>query len=322
MNEGKTSEISDVNPATAALKAWYKAARPRTLTATYAPLLLAGAITIHDGVFDLLRFALALIGALLLQIGANLVNEYVDYARGTDKHKIDGMGMVLTRAQLRPRQVLAGAILTVGGGALIGLLLVAFSGPLLLWIGIGGVIVVIFYTAGPAPLAYLGLGEFAVFIFMGPLMTLGTYYAVSGTVSPAALAAGLPVAFTVASILHANNMRDLEVDRQANKRTLAVRFGLRGARIEYAVLIYGAYIVTAALMVLQAIPWTALVAAITLPQAILLVRQTVLTDDPRVLHRLQGMTAQLHLYLGLMLAAGWLLDVLLHTWITFFSRSA
>jgi 1,4-dihydroxy-2-naphthoate octaprenyltransferase len=322
MNEGRTSEMSDAHPATATLKAWYRAARPRTLTATYAPLLLAGAVTIHDGVFDLPRFALALIGALLLQIGANLVNEYVDYVRGTDKHKVDGMGMVLTRAQLRPRQVLAGAILTVGGGALIGLLLVAFSGPLLLWIGIGGVIVVIFYTAGPAPLAYLGLGEIAVFIFMGPLMTLGTYYAVSGTVSPAALAAGLPVAFTVASILHANNMRDLESDRQASKRTMAVRLGLRGARVEYAVLIYGAYVVTAVLIVLQAIPWTALVAAITLPQAILLVRQTVLTDDPRVLHRLQGVTAQLHLHLGLMLAAGWLLDALLRTWITFLSRPA
>src|SRR4030042_1739677 len=123
MNEDRTSAISDANPATPTLQAWYKAARPRTLTATYAPLLLAGTVTIHDGLFDLLRFVLALFG----------------------------------------------------------LLLVAFSGPLLLWIGIGGVIVVIFYTAGPAPLAYLGLGEIAVFIFMGPLMTLGTYYARSGT---------------------------------------------------------------------------------------------------------------------------------------------
>src|SRR5437868_5572762 len=142
------------------IAAWYRAARPRSLTATYAPLFLAGAIAAVDGgVFEPVRFALALFGALLLQIGANLVNEYVDYSRGTDTGKIDGMGMVLSRSQLTPRQVLAGAVVTIVGGALIGLLLVVYSGPLLLWIGMGGVLVVILYTAGPLPLSYLGLGE-------------------------------------------------------------------------------------------------------------------------------------------------------------------
>ncbi len=301
--------------------AWYRAARPRTLTATYAPLLLAGAVAVAAGVFDLLRFLLALLGALLLQIGANLVNEYVDYTRGTDARKIDGMGMVLTRAQLTPRQVLVGAIVTVGGGALIGLLLVIFSGPLLLLIGIGGVFVVVFYTAGPFALAYLGLGEIAVFIFMGPLMTLGTYYAVSGgQVSWPALAAGLPIAFTVAAILHANNLRDVEADRAANKRTLAVRLGPRGARLEYVVLIYGAYVAAAILIVLGLMPWTTLIAVVTLPRAISLVRRTTSTDDPQILHRLQGMTAQLHLQFGLALSVGWLLIALVNNWNALFAH--
>jgi 1,4-dihydroxy-2-naphthoate polyprenyltransferase len=297
--------------ATTTIGAWYRAARPRSLTATYAPLVVAGAIAAVEGVFDLARFVLALVGALLLQIGANLVNEYVDYARGTDTRKIDGMGMVLSRSQLTPRQVLIGAVVTIAGGALIGLLLVAYSGPLLLWIGIGGVLVVILYTAGPLPLSYLGLGEFAVFIFMGPLMVLGTYYALSGKVSQTALLGGLPVAFTVAAILHANNMRDLEADRQANKRTLAVRLGMRGARIEYAILVYGAYIMALILIILRAAPWTTILAAVTLPEAVRLVRLATSTDDPQVLHRMQGMTAQLHLHLGLALAVGWLLARLL-----------
>lgn len=299
------------------LSAWYRAARPRSLTATYAALFLGGAVAVTDGVFDLVRFALALFGALLLQIAANLINEYVDYNRGTDANKVAGMGMVLSRTQLSPRAVLIGAIVTVCGGALIGLWLMATSGPLLLWIGIGGVLVVILYTAGPLPLAYIGLGEIAVFIFMGPLMTLGTYYAVSGKDSLAALAAGLPIAFTVAAILHANNMRDLEVDRQANKRTLAVRFGMQGARVEYAILIYGAYVVALALIVLRIIPWTTAIVLFTLPSAIKLVRQTAATDNPQILHRLQGMTAQHHLRVGLLLAAGWLLFGLLHSWANF-----
>jgi 1,4-dihydroxy-2-naphthoate octaprenyltransferase len=301
------------------LKAWYQAARPRSLTATYAPLFLAGAVAVTDGEFNLLRFILALIGALLLQIAANLINEYVDYNRGTDVHKVDGMGMVLSRTQLSPRDVLIGAIVTVAGGVLIGLWLMATSGPLLLWIGLGGVLVVILYTAGPLPLAYIGLGEIAVFIFMGPLMTLGTYYAVSGRESVAALAAGLPIAFTVAAILHANNMRDLDADRVANKRTLAVRFGMQGARIEYAMLIYGAYVAALVLIALRIMPWTTLIVLFTLPSAIRLVRQASATDNPQILHRLQGMTAQHHLRVGLLLAAGWLLYGVILSWGKFLS---
>ncbi|MCC7445914.1 MAG: 1,4-dihydroxy-2-naphthoate octaprenyltransferase [Anaerolineae bacterium] len=301
------------------LKAWYLAARPRSLTATYAPLFLAGAVAVTDGVFNLVRFALALIGALLLQIAANLINEYVDYNRGTDVHKVDGMGMVLSRTQLSPRAVLIGAVATVAGGVLIGLWLMATSGPLLLWIGLGGVLVVILYTAGPLPLAYIGLGEIAVFFFMGPLMTLGTYFAVSGRESTSALAAGLPIAFTVAAILHANNMRDLDADRQANKRTLAVRFGIQGARVEYAILIYGAYVAALALIALRIMPWTTLIVLFTLPSAIKLVRQASATDNPQILHRLQGITAQHHLRVGLLLAAGWLLYGVILSWGNFLS---
>src|SRR5258708_8289972 len=163
----------------AAVRPWYMAARPRSLTATYAPLFLGGAVALTNQVFYLDRFVLALIGALLLQIGANLVNEYVDYTRGTDSQKVDGMGMVLSRAQLTARQVLIGAVLTIIGGALIGLYLMATSGPLLLWIGLGGVLVVIFYTAGPLPLSYIGLGGLPVFFFLGALIVVCTEYPVS-----------------------------------------------------------------------------------------------------------------------------------------------
>ena len=299
------------------LKLWYQAARPRSLTATYAPLLLGGVITITDGVFNLPKFVLALFGALLLQIGANLVNEYVDYNRGTDDQKVAGMGMVLSRPEaggkLTTQQVLIGAIVTVVGGAAIGILLVISSGPLLLGIGMIGVLVAVTYTAGPMPLAYVGLGEIAVFICMGPLMVLGTYYAVSGKTSSLALIGGLPLAFTVAAILHANNMRDLDADRAANKRTLAVRFGRHGSRIEYTFLIYGAYGILVFFLLLpgNSVPWTILLVFLTLPRAIEVVRLATNTDDPKVLHGVQGMTARLHFIFGLALAGGWLLSVFL-----------
>ncbi|MBN1964507.1 MAG: 1,4-dihydroxy-2-naphthoate octaprenyltransferase [Anaerolineae bacterium] len=289
------------------LYAWYRAARPRTLTATYAPLGVAAVVALDQGVFDLLRFVLSLIGALFLQIASNLINEYADYARGSDMLKVAGQGMVIKQDVLAPRAVLAGAILTVLAGSLIGLLLLVYSGLLLLWIGLGGVLVVILYTAGPLPLAYLGLGELAVFIFMGPLMVLGAYYVMAaGQTSNVALLAGLPIGFMVAAILHANNIRDMDADRAANKRTLAVRFGLRFARGEYVFLVGGAYVALAVLVIGGVMPWSTLLAFVTAPEAYRLITIITTRTDTALLHQAQGRTAKLHGQFGLWLAVGWL----------------
>ncbi len=294
------------------LAAWYRAVRPRTLTATYAPLALAGVITLEDDVFHLPRFTLALVGALLLQIAANLINEYADYRRGADTFKEAGQGMVIKQQVLEPRLVLIGAVVAVLFGCLIGLLLVAQSGPLLLGIGLGGVLVVVAYTAGPFPLAYHGLGELAVFLFMGPLMVLGLYYSTSaGQVSDTPFLAGLPIGFMVAAILHANNIRDMEADRAVNKRTLAVIFGRRFARAEYVFLVGGAYVMVAAMILAGVMPWTTLLVLMTFPEAYRLIQIVTTSQDTALLHQAQGRTARLHGRFGFWLAAGWLGALLL-----------
>jgi 1,4-dihydroxy-2-naphthoate octaprenyltransferase len=285
--------------------AWYRAARPRTLTATYVPLGLAAAISIDDGTFQLVPFVLALIGALLLQIAANLINEYFDYRRGAEDLKQAGQGMILKTGLLTPREILIGAIVTVVGGALIGLFLLFQSGPLLLWIGLGGVLVVITYTAGPFPLAYNGLGEIAVFIFMGPLMILGAYYVMAREFSPVPLLVGVPVGFMVAAILHANNVRDMDADRAVNKRTLAVLLGRRAANAEYILLVGGAYVMVALMVVFGVMPVTTMIAAITLPEALRLIRIVTTSNDTALLHQAQGRTAKLHGAFGLWLVIGW-----------------
>jgi 1,4-dihydroxy-2-naphthoate octaprenyltransferase len=285
--------------------AWYKAARPRTLTATYAPLALAAIIAIQDGAFDLLRFALSLIAALLLQIAANLINEYSDFRRGADEHKTAGQGMIIKNAVLTPRDVLIGAIVSVVIGVLIGLFLLTQTGWPLFWIGLGGVLVVITYTAGPFPLAYNGLGEIAVFIFMGPLMVLGAYYVMAREFSWTPVIAGLPIGFMVAAILHANNVRDLEADRAVNKRTLAVQLGRAGARIEYVILVGGAYLLVAALILLRIMPVTTLLVLITLPEALRLIQIIRTREDVPLLHQAMGRTARLHGQFGLWLVVGW-----------------
>lgn len=286
--------------------AWYSAARPRTLTATYVPLGLAAVIALQHGVFDGLAFVLALLGVLCLQIGANLINEYFDYKRGADELKVAGQGMTIKNKVLTPADVLRGAILTVGAGVAIGLFLLAYSGPLLLWIGLGGVLVVILYTAGPFPLAYNGLGELAVFIFMGPVMVLGAYYVMAHDVHWTPVLAALPIAFTVAAILHANNIRDIDADRAVNKRTLAVRFGLAFARAEYVFLVGAAYISLVLLVLTGVMPWPVLATFLTLPEALRLVRIIRTSRDSLLLHQAQGRTARLHGRFGLMIVLGWL----------------
>lgn len=286
--------------------AWYSAARPRTLTATYVPLGLAAVIALQQGVFDLIPFVLSLIGALFLQIAANFINEYFDFKRGADEFKQAGQGMTIKNQILTPNDVLIGAIVSVVAGSLIGLPLLIHSGPLLLWIGLGGVLVVITYTAGPFPLAYNGLGEVAVGIFMGPLMVLGAYYVMARHFDITPVIAAIPISFMVAAILHANNIRDMDADSAVNKRTLAVLFGLRFARAEYLFLVGGTYIALIVLVVFNIIPWTTLLALITLPEAYRLIQIVNTKTDTPLLHQAQGRTARLHGRIGLLIVLGWL----------------
>lgn len=287
--------------------AWYRAARPRTLTATYVPLGLAAAVALQQGVFAIAPFTLALIGALALQVAANLINEYVDFRRGAEDLKQSGQGMILKNGLLTPQQVLVGAILSVSVGIGIGLILLVQSGALLFWIGLGGVFVVITYTAGPFPLAYNGLGEIAVFIFMGPVMVLGAYYVMARAYDPTPLIVGIPIGLMVAAILHANNIRDIDSDRAVNKRTLAVLLGLRAARIEYIVLVAGAYVAVATLILVRALPLTTALVLVSAPEAYRLSRLVTTTTDNALLHQAQGRTARLHGTFGMWLVIGWLL---------------
>ncbi len=296
------------------VKAWVQALRPRVFTASYAPMGLAGIIAVDDGVFDARLFMLALIGTLLLQSAANLINEYADYRRGADRLKQAGQGMIIKQKILRPESVRHGAILTTATGCLLGLFLLSQSGPLLWLIGLGGVLVAISYTAGPFPLAYHGLGEIAVAIFMGPAIVVGAYYVMSPAVANARIGElcliSLPIAFMVAAILHANNIRDMDADRAVNKRTLAVIFGIRFARAEYMFLVMGSYAAQAILVAAGLMPPATLLSFITLPEALRLIRIFNSSRAMPLMHQAQSRTAKLHGQLGLLMVIGWALSII------------
>jgi 1,4-dihydroxy-2-naphthoate octaprenyltransferase len=296
------------------LKAWYAATRPRVFVASFVPMGMAAVAALEAGVFQLGYFLLSLLGVMCLQTAANLINEYADFKRGADELKQAGQSMTLKNKLLSAQEIRTGAILSVLAGCLIGLFLLSQSGIWLLWIGLGGVIVAITYTAGPFPLAYNGLGELAAGIFMGPMIVIGAYYVMDASLSAQRglqlALMSFPIMFTTAAILHANNLRDLEADRAVNKRTLAVIFGRRIARIEYRVLWIASYASHAVLVLLGWLPWVTLVAFLTLPQALGLVRIFNRETDPLILHPAQGATAQLHGKYGLLIVLSWALMLL------------
>ena len=296
------------------VKAWLQALRPRVFTASYAPMALAGIIAVDDGVFDGGLFLLSLAGVMLLQSAANLINEYADYRRGADRFKQAGQGMIIKRKILKPQSVRHGAIATTVAGCLLGLFLLSQSGPLLWLIGLGGLLVVISYTAGPFPLAYHGLGEIAVAVFMGPAIVVGAYYVMSPAVNAARMGElcliSLPIAFMVAAILHANNIRDMDADRAVNKRTLAVIFGIGFARAEYAFLVIGSYAAQVMLVAAGLMPPPTLLSFITLPEALRLVRIFNRARDIPLMHQAQTRTAKLHGQLGLLIVVGWALSII------------
>ena len=294
------------------LQAWYLATRPRSLTATYVPIALGGVLALDDDQFSIIAFVLALLGVLFLQISANMLNEYYDYIKGADKQKTHGLGMIIARGLLPPRQVLLGGIVTLLAGVLIGLYFVFSAGPLVLAIGIGGVLAVVLYTAGPYPLAYIGLGEITVFVFMGPLIVIGTYYVQAEDITSAAVWSGLPIAFLVANIMHANNQRDLEADTAEGKHTLSTIFGRQFARNEYTFLNLGAYVVVLMLIATGIAPFTTLLCLLTLPEAWRLVQISRTTEDTAALHLVLVHTARLHRWFGILYVAGWLIAVLLN----------
>ncbi|MGQ9815398.1 MAG: 1,4-dihydroxy-2-naphthoate octaprenyltransferase [Candidatus Roseilinea sp.] len=282
---------------------WIQATRPSSFTATVAPVALGLALAWRNGRFDPLTAALTLLGAVLLQAGANLINDYMDHRTGADSSASLGPSRVIQDGLLTPRQVLIEACICLGVGALLGIGLAGIGGWPVWAIGAIGILIAVLYTAGPAPLAYRGLGEIAVFLAMGPGIVAGAYAVQTQTVTPGVLLAATPIGLLVAAILHANNLRDLDSDRLAGKRTLATRLGRRGAQVEYAALIAGAFAGVLAGVALGELPPAALIVVLLLPSAYQLVRTASATTDVAELNHVLRQTATLHLRFGLLLAA-------------------
>lgn len=219
------------------------AARPRTLPAAIAPVLVGTAAATSLESVRWGGFLAALAGSVLIQIGTNLANDYSDARRGADT--VDRLGPVRVTASglVTPRRVLVATWIAFLGALGCGAYLTALAGWPILLTGVVSILAGVLYTGGPRPYGYAGLGELFVFLFFGVVAVNGSYYVQLERLDWLPLALSIPVGFLATAILVANNVRDVETDRRAGKRTLAVRLGRPRARRVYAGLVIGAFLV-------------------------------------------------------------------------------
>jgi 1,4-dihydroxy-2-naphthoate octaprenyltransferase len=296
------------------MRMWLMAARLRTLPAAVAPVLVGTAIAVTRDVFRPGAFIAALLGAILIQVGTNLSNDYSDARRGADTEDRLGPMRVTAGGLVPPRTVLLWTYLTFGAAVLCGAYLVAVAGWELLVLGILSILAGVLYTGGPRPYGYEGLGEVFVFLFFGLVAVAGSTFAQLESWPWEALALAVPVGLLCAAILVVNNVRDMDTDRKAGKRTLAVRLGREGARTEYTALLVLAYVTlvpAVAVEIADADSWTPLwwlLPFLTVPLAAKLVGVVRTRVDGPTLNVALARTAVLQLVFCILLAAGILIS--------------
>ena len=278
------------------------AARIPTLPAAVTPVLVGTAAAWSHGHFRPGVLIAALISSILIQVGTNFANDLFDFKKGADTEKRMGPVRVTQAGLLTPRQVERGMWLTFALAVVAGLYLIYVGGWPVLAIGLASIAAGILYTGGPWPLAYHGLGDVFTFIFFGVVAVCGTYYVHTGSINAFAIVTSLPVGLIVTAILVANNLRDIETDRIAGKRTLAVRLGERNTQLQYVLLVTLAYLIPVAMGIggwLSSffwLPW------LSLPLAFRLIRIVITQKGRDLIPALKG-TGALHLLFGLLFAA-------------------
>ncbi len=299
------------------LGVFIRAARLPFLTGSLMPVALAGALAVYQGTWGgFWYFFMTVLGVAGLHTGGNLINDYYD-SFGSDPLNqyatpFSGGSRVIQNGDLSAEAVRNLAYICWGVGVLAGLILVSSGRPWVALLGLFGLAAAYLYSAAPVQLMSKGLGEMTIFLAFGPMLTLGSYYALTGQISAAGFYLGLPLAFLITAILWINEFPDLEADRAAAKEHLVVRLGLDRARQVYAGLMLAPFISLPFLMAIFRLPGHLLAGLVALPLAVSASRQVWQTDPTaEEFVPIQALTIKTHFLLGLaltlaLLYAAWL----------------
>ena len=290
-------------PASRPLSLWFSAIRPATLWASLTPVLIGTALATHHDLFALVPALLALLGAVFIQIGTNLSNDLFDHLKGADGPDRVGPARATSKGWFTTRQMIWATTLAFLLSALCGIGLTVHAGWPVLAIGAISILSGLAYTAGPYPLAYLGLGDIFVAAFFGPVAVLGTYFVQAGSIPDSVFLASIPPGLLITMILVVNNLRDRHTDAKVQKNTLAVRFGAKAARIEYTLLALATYLFLGIAIVQGDLPREAFLSFMSAPVAILECYKIWIRDG-HDLNASLGSTARLGLLYAILFTVG------------------
>ena len=291
------------------LGAYWEIARPFSFTASTVPIAVGGALAAVEGRFDWTLFLVSLIAGVLLHIGTNVTNEIYDVRKGVDTIVSPRASHAIVKGRITDRGAYILAVAAFAGAFVLGLYLVSVRGWPVVALGLVGLIGGYTYTAPPFQYKFSPFGIPLVFLLMGPLMVVGSYFVITGTLDWSALAVSIPVGFLVAAILHGNEWRDISEDARAGARTFSVRMGRQAAHWLYLALVVGAYIALTIAVVAGLLPTWSLLAMLSMP---LLVRQIRSAEfgasgQQRAIAMIDLQTAQLHAAFGYLMVAGLLI---------------
>lgn len=292
-------------PLRAGLRTWVHSARPKTLPAAVAPVLIGTGMAWEQGGIDV-PVCLAILGATLcIQIGTNYANDYFDFVQGADTAERVGPVRATAAGLVRPGQMLGATVLVFAVAAVLGLYLVSVGGWPILVIGLVSILCGVLYTAGPYALGYLGLGDLFVLVFFGPVAVGGTYYLLADAVDGRVLTAGLAPGLISCAILAVNNYRDRHTDQRTGKRTLVVRWGSRFGRLEYAGTLLLGCSIPVALVLMTGEHTASLITLLSVGAALPLVRRMYAHPDAQALNAMLAHTGKVLILYSVLFTIGW-----------------
>lgn len=289
------------------LKIWLDALRPKTLPAAAAPVLIGAAIAFADATIKPMVLTMTFIAALLIQIGTNLANDYYDHFKGADTADRLGPTRATNAGLVSPSQMKTAFIIAFALAVTVGLYLVYKGGLAILIIGILSIACGILYTAGPFALGYTGLADLFVLVFFGPVAVGGTYYLQTGNINSTVIIAGLAPGLLSTAILTVNNFRDIETDKQAGKKTLAVRLGCTFAISEYIFCVIAGCLVPLVVCTLSRTNWLSCLSLVTILLAFKNIKTIRSQPDGQTLNNMLASTGKLLLIYSILFSVGYML---------------
>jgi 1,4-dihydroxy-2-naphthoate octaprenyltransferase len=292
-----------------------QAVRPFSFSASVIPVLVGAmfAFAYFEGEILWYLLPVVIIASVLLHSGTNLVSEYFDLEKGVDRKDTFGSSKVLVEDLLPPKTVLVAGYISFALGFILGMILVYVHGLPILYLGLFGIAGGMFYTGKPIGYKYVALGDVLVFLLMGPLMVVGSYFSLTGEFDWNVAIVSLPIGLLVTAILNANNIRDIKHDTEAQVKTLATILGINAAKKEYYFLIIGAYLSVVLMVISGLLSFWSLLIIISLPVALKNIKDISIAEvnNPEAIAMMDIRTAQLHMQFGLLLTIGLVLTALL-----------